>query len=323
MSAKHAFVIEEIANPSSDFFIIPALEIQNYSIQRIGFNEPIAEEQLTDAIIVFVRYIPSHWLRRIEKARHKINTLVFFMDDDVLDPEAALSMPWRYQLKLRRLASSRKKWLRKQQAQLWVSTPYLMQKYVSWRPKLVLPRPLSQPVPLCKLFYHGSASHSDDIRWLKPVVEQVLQANTDLCFEIIGGQPVYQLYKTLPRTTIVHPMKWQQYQTFTSLQRYDIGLNPLVANRFNQARSYTKFFDITRFNAVGIYAPNSACADVIEHNKEGLIVAMNPTAWIEAILRLASDLELRQYLLTNAQLRLQQLAEQATDNNGLLLSTLS
>ncbi|WP_444677554.1 hypothetical protein [Halomonas sp. E19] len=131
--------------------------------------------------------------------------------------------------------------------------PYLQHKYADWHPRLAEPAPLPMPQQPVRLFYHGSASHGDEIHWLRDVVAEVLAAEERLSFEIIGGDAVRRRYAGLPRVTVVHPMPWDAYQHFLAQPGRHIGLAPMVENRFNRARSYTKFFDITAAGAVGLY----------------------------------------------------------------------
>jgi len=310
-TAPTAYLVEEQANPSSDFFVLPAIRALGHRVIRCNFADLPAAVELSGAIVIFIRYVPPKWVKLIESVRPALRALIFFMDDDVLDLHASAGMPWRYQLKLARLAASHARWLQRQKAALWVSTPYLQQKYAAWQPCLILPSTVVSPTGLRRIFYHGSASHQVDIRWLQPVIAEVLQRDTQLVFEIIGGQPIYRLYKKMPRVSIVHPMKWPNYQAFISMQTYHIGLNPLQDIPFNRARSYTKFFDITRCKAVGIYSPNSACAEIISDRQNGLVVELEQAAWVEAILNLARDESLRQTLLHNAETKMRDLTDKA------------
>jgi len=294
------YIVEEQPNPSSDYFMLPAVSSTGVHLVRCGFADIPAPADLENAVVVFVRYVPTGWAKLIEAYRPNLAGLVFFMDDDVLDINASVGMPWRYRFKLARLAAWRSTWLRQQGADLWVSTPYLQKKYLAWQPKLVLPSPVEAPSNVRRVFYHGSASHNAEIRWLLPVLEEALRREERLAFEIIGGRDVYRLYRGLPRVNVVHPLKWQAYQHFLSMGERHIGLAPLLDLPFNQARSYTKFFDFIRCNAVGIYSPNNALAEVVEHEVDGLIVALDQEAWVTAILKLVHDESLRQTLQYNA-----------------------
>ncbi len=313
------YIVEEQANPSSDFFILPVFSTSTYEIIHCRFTDLPSIAELSDAIVVLVRYIPPRWARLIRLVRRQLRALIFFMDDDVLDLQAFADMPWRYRFKLIRLSASRLGWLKRQKVTLWVSSPYLQQKYASWQPRLVMPTSVANATDLRGLFYHGSASHSADIHWLQPIVAEVLQRDTNVAFEIIGGQEVSRLFKHLPRTSVIHPMKWINYQSFIAMRHYHIGLNPLLDVDFNRARSYTKFFDITRCQAVGIYSPNTACADVITNGQDGLIVDLEPSKWVDAILMLTQNETLRQNLLQQAELTLQNLTTRAQQSHRDLL----
>ncbi len=305
------YVVEERINPSTDCFVEPALETLDCRVIRCGFHDIPDPGDLAGAAVVFVRYVPRSWLKLIEVARAKIRLLVFFMDDDLLDPSASEGLSLTYRLKLARLAGRRKDWLRRQDAALWVSTAYLQRKYADWNPRLLLPVPAADSIDLRRFFYHGTASHGREIRWLRPAVEEVLGSDERLSFEIIGGRNVYRLYRRLPRVTVVHPMSWSAYRMFSAMPGRHIGLAPLLDSPFNRARSYTKFFDITRCGGVGIYSPGSASAEVVSHNVDGLVVELNHNAWTEAILRLAKDDSLRESLLVGARRTFERLALKA------------
>ena len=279
----------------------PILQASGRPIHCHTFGQPRPDPaELTDADVVFVRYVPAAWARLVERHRSRLAKVVFFMDDDLFDFSAARGQSWRYRLKLARLATRRRDWLRAQGAALWVSTPYLRDKYADWRPRLVRPAPLPAPADdeIIRVFYHGSASHEAEIRWLHPVIAAALQAEPRLTFEIIGTAGVNRLYRCLPRTTVVHPMSWPAYRAFVAMPGRHIGLAPLLDSPFNRARSCTKFFDISRAGAVGIYAPGAVCADLVEHGVNGWVMTLDPEVWVEAILTLARDADLRRRLLS-------------------------
>ncbi len=247
------------------------------------------------------------------------------MDDDLFDISAHRGLPWRYRWKLARLAAWQRDWLRRQNAVLWVSTDYLVHKYRDWNPRLVPPSPLAAPAAHvaaegeCRVFYHGTASHSAEMRWLRPIIAEVLNRDPRLSFEIVGGDKVERLYRKLPRVNVVRPMKWPAYQAFLSGGTRHIGLAPQLDHPFNRARSYTKFFDVTRCSAVGVYAAGGACAQVVRDGTDGFVVRMEPDLWVEAILRLAGDEPLRQRMRHNAQQRVEALGMAAREAyEGLL-----
>lgn len=305
------YLVEEQSNPSTDCFVLPAVSACGHRVVRCCFADLPAADDLTGAVVLFVRYVPPAWASLVKAVRPRLRGLVFFMDDDVLDVRASAGMPWHYRLKLARLAAGRLWWLRRHGAELWVSTAYLQKKYAKWEPRLVLPSPLSNATDLRRVFYHGSASHDAEKRWLRPVLEEALRRDERLVFEIVGGRDLDSLYRGLPRVNVVHQMKWPAYQAILAMPGRLVGLAPLMDFPFNRARSYTKFFDITRCGAVGIYSPNSACADVVSHGVDGLIVELDQEAWVAAILNLVRDEPRRQSLLRSAEAKLGELADKA------------
>jgi len=312
-------LVEEGANPSSDYFLVPAFRAAGADIVRLGHDDTADDSALNGTTLVFVRYVPSAWMHRVEGARHLLKRLVFFMDDDVLDLSASVGMPLRYRWKLARLAALRRGWLRQQRAELWVSSPYLKEKYASWGAKLLLPSPMKAGIAQRRFFYHGSASHRAEIRWLRPVVEEVLRSNDDAAFEIVGGQDVFRTYKNLPRLTVIHPMKWEAYQATLGATGRDVGLVPQLDVPFNRARSYTKFFDITRCGAVGVYSSGSACASIITPGVEGLVARLDPDEWVGKISSLLRDDGLRAQLLSGAKRRVEELDREAREASASLL----
>ncbi|NEV61128.1 glycosyltransferase family 4 protein [Thiorhodococcus minor] len=296
------YLVEERANPSSDFFVLPVVRSSGRPIVRCDFLDTPHAAELRNATVIFVRYVPRRWARLVASVRDSLSQLIFFMDDDLLDFAAARGMPLRYRLKLAHLATLRRRWLRDQGAMLWVSTPYLYEKYADWRPRLVQPVLSQPPGPddLVQVFYHGSASHAAEIDWLYPVMAAALSAEPRLTFEIIGTKKINRRYRRLPRTTVVHPMSWPTYQAFIRTPSRQIGLAPLLDRPFNRARSCTKLLDITRAGAVGIFSPGPVCADVVEHGVNGWMAPLDSDAWVEAILLLTRDSELRRRLVDNA-----------------------
>ncbi|MCO1334481.1 glycosyltransferase family 1 protein [Microbulbifer sp. OS29] len=294
-------IVEEGRNPSTDYFILPYLRKLGVDAERLTFDQLPAEGQLQGAEVIFVRYVPSKWQSLLDQNLAKISKIHFFMDDDLFDWRAFTAMPLRYQAKILRYSWSKQHWLKSVGAQLWVSTPYLQQKYSDWSPELLQAGPLkAASEPALNVFYHGSASHQADIHWLLPVIEEVLERNSRLTFEIIGNTSVNRLFCNIPRVKVLHPMKWPTYLSMLQGPGRTIGLAPLLDSPFNRARSHTKFFDITLSGAVGIYAEGDIYSKVVRHRENGLLLPMQASIWVDGILGLAENELLRESLLVEA-----------------------
>lgn len=295
-------VVHQGANPSTDFFVAPALADQSGELRSFSFLQTPDSAELAGATVVFVRYVSPVWKAFLKC--HPAARVVFFMDDDLFDWRAFRGMPWHYQRKLFRLAWRHQRWLKSVGAELWVSSPWLAQKYADWNPQVLEPRnphvlPAPQPEPAMKtVFYHGSASHLAELEWLVPVVEQVLAARNDVCFELIGDRKVRDRFAHLYGVQVVHPMSWPAYKTFIQRPGRTIGLAPLLESPFNAARAPTKFYDITAAGAVGIYADTPVYRRLVEHDKSGILLPMDSQkAWVGAVLRLLAKPDEREGLL--------------------------
>jgi len=304
-------LVEERQNPSTDYFILPLLATSSIPVYRYNLNALPTEEQLSGALVLFVRYISFKWRLFISRHRDKILQIAYFMDDDLLDISATSGLPL-YRIKMARLAALHKNWLVNQNAHFWFSNAYLQQKYNRIKSCVINPKITEELPQSIRIFYHGSSNtHKKEIDWLYSIVDRVLKVDPLIAFEIIGNDRVFKQYKSLPRTYIVNPMSWSAYQHFISMPGRSIGLVPSMGTAFERARSYTKFFDITRTGAVGIYSSNSACADVVQHGYSGLIVSNDINEWINTILSLAHDPDRRQTLYEGALAASEKLSDRA------------
>ena len=300
---RTTWVVHERPNPSTDCFVRPWL-------QRLG--GPIVEQSLqtppsappAGLRLVFVRYLTPAWRAWVERHRDRIDELVYFIDDDVFSIRASAGLPWRYRLKLYRRAGRHLHWLERQGARGLTSSPWLAQRYAArWRAGLeVLPMrsPYDQPArpdpdSQC-LFYHGSASHAAEHRWLRPVIEAVLANNPDARFEVIADPRVRRCYAGLPRVDCVPPMDWPAYRRFIQRPGRAIGLAPLLDTPFNAARAPTKRLDITAAGAAGVYARHPVYGAAITDGIDGRLCAMEADAWIRALNQLLADPAMRERL---------------------------
>jgi hypothetical protein len=295
MVGRTAWIIEERENPSSDYFILPLFNARGDRVVRCRLDQLPGANELEGVHLVVVRYLTPPWRRLIAAVRPRLASLSYFMDDDLFDLAALQGLPWRYRYKVWRLAWRQQGWLRQQQAGLWVSTPWLAERYAAWQPRQIDPAPL-EGVTTVRLFYHGSASHQAELRWLRGWLGELLLAEEGLSLEIIADNATAARWRSLPRTTLVRPMAWGAYQHFLAQPGRAIGLAPLLAGRFNRARSCTKFYDIGRAGAVGLYSRQSLCCRCVHDGVDGLLLENNPAEWQAAVVALLRDTARRQQL---------------------------
>jgi hypothetical protein len=156
--------------------------------------------------------------------------------------------------------------------------------------------------------YHGTAAHEREIKWLLPIIEAV-QARTDnVHFELFGNDAVHKLAKAFPRVSVLHPMSWPNYFSYTSVQQHHIGLAPLLPGAFNAARGTTKFFDYARMGAIGLYSKRPPYLGFINDGVDGILLDNDPGLWSESLLELAENEAKRERILFEVRQRVHQMA---------------
>jgi len=287
MTIKRYFILHEKPNPSTDYFVAPyikQIQTSGTPVIQYAWGDSLDEQALDGACVVLVRYVTSAWKRQLSKHRARLHSLVYFMDDDIPDRTASQGLPLKYRFKLYRHGQRHLPWLVAQEAKFWVSTAYLRDKYPHYQCLQIDPTPLPLPEHRCRVFYHATASHRAEIAWLHGVMKAVLQKNPLIDFEIIGDRDTLAMYRSLPRTTVVHPMSWPAYQSFLAIPGRNIGLAPFVPSAFNAARSYTKWLDIQRAGAFALLASDGPWADLPLNDDRACLVPMDPKQWVNQIL---------------------------------------
>jgi hypothetical protein len=218
-----------------------------------------------------------------------------------LDPLAWGGLPWRYRFKLFSQAFIHKRQLLAVADEVWVSTPYLQNKYAHLNPMLVIAKPTpattqTQHDSAVLVCYHGTASHTAEFKWLLPIMQEVLERNPRVHFELFANAHTAKLFRQLPRTAVLHPMSWPQYLAYTQSRKADIGLAPLLPSQFNAARGATKWMDYARMGAVGVFTDAPAYQDCVRHGVNGLLLPNTPEVWVQNILDLVNNTELREQM---------------------------
>ncbi len=286
-------VLEQGCTPSGDYLLKPWLAQQGLATVMIDSREaPRAGQLVPGDLVIVARYLPPGWLKVIDAKLALLAGLVYFMDDDLLDPAVLPELPKPYAQKVQRLATAHRAWLKQAGAALWVSTPALARKYSAWSPTLL---PMAPPAGLMarrravRIAYHGTGSHAQEIEWLHGVLKQVLDRCAGAHLELFGDLTVHRWYRDLPRVSVLHPMSWENYLAYTASHRCDIGLAPLRPGRFNGARGPTKFWDYARMGAAGLYTNVPPYAGFISHGVDGLLLPDDADAWVEAIVSLVDN----------------------------------
>ncbi len=306
MHTKKVYIFDEKQNPSTDYYLIPAFEICGLSVSRVNiWTDEYPEIEEGDSVAV-VRYLNKRLVKFLRRNKKKIERLIYFMDDGLLDLGALKDLPVKYAFRIFKKAYLYKEVLKDLDAETWVSTYYLSEKYKDHKTKVIYPYPLNIiETPGIEdmsyvVFYHGTSSHKKEIRWLSHIAERLSFTSTQSLFEILLDKGNLKYFKGLKNIISLRPLEWEDYLKFSSLRYRTIGLVPLFDYEFNRGRSWIKFFDITRSGAVGIYSQYAPYAGLIRDFQSGVVLPMEPELWVKAILELLKNEEERRKLYKNA-----------------------
>lgn len=167
--------------------------------------------------------------------------------------------------------------------------------------------------------YAGSITHNADLKMVLPAIMYVMQKYPHVRFEILGA-----MYKhALDEMTAGYPKKlakriklkpgthsWQGYPELLASQNWDIGICPLVDDKFNRGKSHIKWMEYTMAGLPVVASPTFPYSEpingtpVIENGVTGFF-ARSTADWIMLLSRLIEDWPLRQQIAGNAKAAIQ------------------
>ncbi|MEA9603812.1 hypothetical protein VC159_05015 [Polynucleobacter sp. JS-JIR-II-c23] len=266
-------------------------------IQKLTVNK--------NTVVVINRYAGISGLIWLYRHHHQLAKVAYFIDDDMQNAYRASELSWWYGIKTT-LKFQISWWvIRRMSGVLWCSTQALANRFPNTETQVIPPACLptvnrnAEESPV--YFYHGTWAHRHEIAWLVPIVREIQSRFPNHVFEIIGNRKVKKMFADIPRVRVLPGMSWKKYLEYSAKVHYQVGLAPCFKTPFNQTRSHTKLFDITRAGAVGVYSNASPYKDVIKNGQMGILVENSAQYWIEAIIKLLNtSVEDRKHMHENA-----------------------
>lgn len=303
-----------------DHFLRGPLEASGARILLIDAEQrPSAQllQELADCrLIVAVRYLPRPWLAPLAQLRRGGATIAYLMDDDLLDPRVHSLLPRPYRRRLWERVTRLHRRLPQLVDRLWVTSEALAGKYGHLGAELLplSPHPdLLSERPRLQLAYLGTSVHEAEFLWLLPLLATLQDRHQHTHVDLFGDLALNRRFRQLPRTRILHPMRWDNYLAETGYGRVDILLTPLLAMPFNAAKAAVKVIDAARCGAAGLYSDRAPYRGFVRHGVDGLLLDDEPGSWLAAIERLIADPEERGRLAAAGRRRALQLSRNAGD----------
>lgn len=145
----------------------------------------------------------------------------------------------------------------------------------------------------------GGASHDEDLRIAEPAIHAILKDFPETRFILVHGAPAF--LRGVPR--VEHVRKWApilRYPQHLASQGFDIGIAPLVDNKFNRGKSNLRWLE---YSALGVPCVASRVGNFAETIKDGVdgLLAGSPLEFEDCLRRLVSDRRLRSAIGRRAQ----------------------
>ena len=159
------------------------------------------------------------------------------------------------------------------------------------------PEPKKQSAERVVLGWAGSTSHIEDFNIISEVVPQLLERYPQVEFEFAGG-PVNADIALGERVRRLETTDIQNYNAL--LERFDLGMIPLVDTAFNRAKSDLKFVEYSMIGIPTVASKVEPYSKSVKHGENGFLAA-NPKDWLKFLGRLIESPELRLEIATRAQ----------------------
>jgi len=271
-------------------------------------------ERFNPSTIIFCRYSGPAYRPVLDWARRRKVPVIYHIDDDLLAiPPDIGERKHAHHNSPERLAAVRD--LLTSSDIVYASTERLRLKLLEYFPDLrivagkvycsgsALKPPSSEPAR--KVGYMASADHAHNLEMVLSAIEQLLDRNPDIQFELFGSIPVpSQLERFGERISTAPPIaNYGDFLSGFAEYGWDVGICPLVPIEFNLMKANTKWVEYTSVGAAVVASRGTVydecCADGCG------ILADGPDEWLGALEKLINDTEYRVAMVRRAQEKLE------------------
>ena len=158
---------------------------------------------------------------------------------------------------------------------------------------------------IIKIGYMGTLTHKNDVKLIEKAIDNVKKhfskERKKIIFETVGVSDE----KIDCSDPVNIPFKYSKYPCFIrwlkKIVNWDIALAPLENSEINKSKSEIKYLEYTSLGVPGIYSNIGSYGEVIENNKNGILIENNTVEeWQIALIQLIDDIELRKNIVENA-----------------------
>jgi glycosyltransferase involved in cell wall biosynthesis len=150
--------------------------------------------------------------------------------------------------------------------------------------------------------YMGGNTHDADIDYITPVLLSLINRyGQNIHFHFWGAEPPKEIRSSDQVSwTAQYLYSYKDFAAFFQSQTADIFIAPLLNNLFNRCKSPIKFFDYSALGGPGVYSRLEPYSAIVGEGINGLL-AESSDEWLDCMIKLIEDHELRYRLASNAQ----------------------
>lgn len=192
------------------------------------------------------------------------------------------------------------------------TTDILREEFLKINPNVtVLPNVIDMaffpPVPKMlkdeiRIGWQGGCSHYEDLFLVRDAIVDVLKRHCNVKFVFFGDMRLKGLFTKCPQNQLEFH-NWVNHSAYPyklALLNLDIGLCPIVDNRFNRNKSSIKWMEYSCMKFMTIASNIPPYSKTISNGNTGLLADENTESWTEKLEMAISDSKLRNDLANNA-----------------------
>lgn len=145
---------------------------------------------------------------------------------------------------------------------------------------------IPQHTPELRIGFAGSATRTDDLELIRPVIQTVLDRIPNAVFEFCGAMP-RDVQQGQRIRFFGHTSSYADFVRFQAERNWSIGMAPLCDHPANRAKTNNKYREYAACGIPGVYSDMPPYQGSVEPGITGLLADPSSEAWLSAIMMLA------------------------------------
>lgn len=293
---------------------LKTLQAQNLCDFEFKETHKIGKEDFVKTdVLICIRGSEENDLEIVKECKRLGKCVIYFLDDDLLNvPESALSSGYFNNKTIRETIAD----IMKMCDCLWTTNKNIKNKYSQYFFKSVV---INAPALLLDLLedqtyervhedkgdstitigFSGGLDHKEFLeRTLESPIKYIQSMYKNVKFEFMGANPNFLNKYNIEYIPYEH--SHDRYGKMLINRNWDIALAPLKDSDFHSCKYFNKYLEYGAIGAVGLFSNVEPYKFVIKNEQNGILVDNTESDWINGIIKIIENKELRQTIKTNA-----------------------